>query len=281
MVRASVIIPARGRVELLRHVLRRVDDQSWHDYEIIVVADSCKRVVDAVRNLDFQHPTRLFDTRDRCGFGALAARNLGAHFATGRLLIFLDADCLVGSEHIADYVQAFEDNAMLIGAIEYVAPEDWTQVIQREFRFSDKGGGTHKDRELERWWMAANCWSGNMAVDRRAFVEQGGFDRRFLGVGGEDVDFGMRFACRNSLIRFVPNPVRHVGLTSGILYMRGDSTPLDTSLIQELIAGRHYRPGSPDMIVNGGATYFEELDTWTEFSDLRQDHMRSQSESIS
>jgi predicted glycosyltransferase involved in capsule biosynthesis len=109
-----------------------------------------------------------------------------------------------------------------------------------------------------------------MAVPRRRFREIGGFDLSFLGQGGEDVDFGLRYACRFQKIKVAAAPVRHVGLTSGVTADALTGTGrFDTSLIKRRIADRFYRPGVPELVANGGEAYFEDDASWESFFDLR------------
>ena len=83
------------------------------------------------------------------------------------------------------------------------------------------------------------------------------------------MDFGLRYACRFRRIAVAAAPVRHVGPTS---VMRRDDRgvgPFDTSRIDRLIVERHYRPGSPALVVNGGEAYFDDPAAWRDYRDLR------------
>jgi hypothetical protein len=106
-----------------------------------------------------------------------------------------------------------------------------------------------------------------MAVPRGRFRELGGFDLAFLGQGGEDVDFGLRYACRFRRIAVAAAPVRHVGPTSAMKRDEHGVGPFDTSRIDRLIAERHYRPGSPALVVNGGPACFDGP-VWEAYRDL-------------
>ena len=109
-----------------------------------------------------------------------------------------------------------------------------------------------------------------MAVPRRRFCEIGGFDLAFLGQGGEDVDFGLRYACRFQKIKVAAAPVRHVGLTSGFTpEARAGAGRFDTTLITRRVADRFYRPGIPELVANGGEAYFKDEASWEGFVDLR------------
>lgn len=108
-----------------------------------------------------------------------------------------------------------------------------------------------------------------MAVPRRRFRELGGFDLAFVGQGGEDVDFGLRYACRFRRIAVAAATVRHVGPTSCLKRDERGVGPFDTSRIERLTTERHYRPGSAGLVVNGGVAYFDDPAAWAAYRDLR------------
>lgn len=269
MTDASIIIPAHGRPELLHVVLEAADRQASGAFEIIVVADGCPAAIDTVRRMRFQHPCRLYDTGCTEKFGAALARNIGARFAEGDLLVFLDADCLVGPNHVEAYRKADDGESLLLGPIDYVAEDDHTKVVERELREPLRHTPLTPSDTRQISWLATCTWSGNMAVPRRRFRSLGGFDLAFMGQGGEDVDFGLRYACCFRQIKGAPAPVRHVGLTSGV---RTDAASgqgaFDTSRINRLIAERYYRPGMAGLVVNGGEAFFDQPDAWSASIDL-------------
>lgn len=84
----SVIIPTYNRVELQRQALASVLAQTFTDYEVIVVDDgSTDRTWEELQALGQRiHALR----QDNAGPGV--ARNLGAKYATGDYLAFLDSD---------------------------------------------------------------------------------------------------------------------------------------------------------------------------------------------
>ena len=270
MTTVSIVVPARGRPDLLRAVVEAADHQADDACEIIVVSDGCPEAVATVRSLAVRHRCRLYDTGHHAGFGAALARNVGARFAAGDLLVFLDADCLVGPDHVAAYRAADDGETLLLGPIDYVDENDRSRVIEPELRGPLRHAPLVPADTRQLSWLAAHCWSGNMAVPRAQFRAVGGFDLAFIGQGGEDVDFGLRYACRFRRIAVAAAPVHHVGPTSIMLRDERGVGPFDTSRIDRLIVERHYRPGAPALVVNGGETYFDDSPVWQSYRDLRE-----------
>lgn len=88
--RVSVIIPTYNRASVIRRAVESVFDQSFCDWELIIVDDGS---TDNTRDLlkpYADHPrVRLFETENK---GVSAARNLGVRRARGAWIAFLDSD---------------------------------------------------------------------------------------------------------------------------------------------------------------------------------------------
>lgn len=97
----SVIIPTRNRCAELKRMLDSLCTQtcSFGHFEVIAVADGCTDdTVQMLRNYNAPYALRTIEQLNR---GPGAARNNGASFARGRLLIFLDDD-LEPTPHLID-----------------------------------------------------------------------------------------------------------------------------------------------------------------------------------
>jgi glycosyltransferase involved in cell wall biosynthesis len=100
----SVIIPARNEEEFLPATLRALQDQTYRNLEVIVVANGCRdRTADVARDFG----CRVFELESR-GLGV--ARNLGGREAEGQILLFLDADTLLPKETLATIAAKFRRN---------------------------------------------------------------------------------------------------------------------------------------------------------------------------
>lgn len=85
----SIIIPAHNEEEVLPRTLQALKDQSYKNFETVVVTNGCTdRTAEVIRGQCDQ----LYELEER-GLGP--ARNLGAARAKGELLLFLDADTIL------------------------------------------------------------------------------------------------------------------------------------------------------------------------------------------
>jgi len=88
----SVIIPAYNRERTIQRAIKSVLDQTYQNYEIIVVDDGSRdNTVHIVEQMAVSEPTiRLI--RLKKNMGAMAARNAGIRAAQGKWIAFLDSD---------------------------------------------------------------------------------------------------------------------------------------------------------------------------------------------
>lgn len=107
----SVIIPTFNRVELLKETVQSVRDQTFRDFEIIVVNDGSSD--GTAQWLSEQKDLRAVT---HANSGIAASRNKGASIARGRWLAFLDHDDLWAPEKLqvqAEFVKAHPEVAMV------------------------------------------------------------------------------------------------------------------------------------------------------------------------
>ena len=82
----SVIVPEHNSAEFMRKGLDSIRDQSFTDYELIVVCDACS---DNTAEIAREYTDKVFEIdAKRCGI----ARNKGMDEATGKWLLFMDDD---------------------------------------------------------------------------------------------------------------------------------------------------------------------------------------------
>lgn len=182
----SVVITTRNSAITLTALLKSIHQQSFTDFEIILVDNSSndKTVLIAkkfTKKVFIKGPERS------------AQRNFGASKSRGKYLIFLDSDMELQKNVISECVELAENNR--IGAItipEKTVGAGFIQDIRRFEREMYEGDSTI---ELSRFY------------DRKIFLKVGGYDERLTGP--EDYDLFYRVAQKTKVGRIKSYILHH------------------------------------------------------------------------
>ncbi|MBN2301446.1 MAG: glycosyltransferase family 2 protein [Lentisphaerae bacterium] len=203
----SVIIPTMNRVEVLIPCLQTVYQNTYSNFEVIVVDNaSSDGTVDRVRNL---FPTSNVIELPKNVFLA-AARNVGAGLATGKYFLFIDDDNEVDSDLISAMVSLFEDDSTIgaAGPKNYYFGEDklvlWAgQTIGHWTSWTRFRGVRAHDEGQFNDVVDTEGIPNVMMMRRDVFVRLGGYDETYR-MSYADADLPMRF--RRAGYRTVCNP---------------------------------------------------------------------------
>lgn len=108
----SIILPVYNRAKVLAETLNGIAQQTFSDYEVIIVNDGSTDEVDKVfgdyyRNLKTTNHYLFLNQKNQ---GAPAARNRGWQEAKGEYLLFCDGDAVLKPEALEKMFQALQDN---------------------------------------------------------------------------------------------------------------------------------------------------------------------------
>ena len=178
----SVIIPAYNPSTGLLKILKKLYEQSFTDFEVIICDDGSDIDVKSLIE-DYLLSGNLLYIRQENG-GPASARQNGASHASGVFLIFLDADDFPSQTWLADFKKMIDEGHKLVccNVISY--------TLKRPIREIQIGGGKVK----------FNYLAGAFAVQKEIYEEVGGYDPVLRY--GENWELGFRllnYADRNSL----------------------------------------------------------------------------------
>lgn len=179
----SIIIPAYGRPAATRACIESLLalDYPLESLEILVVDDaSDPPLAPVLADL----PVRLL--RQEHNIGQSAARNLAAAEARGKLLAFIDNDCVAEPGWLRALVPYLDEPGIGIVGGRVIAPPPNGTVAAFEAVRSPLDMGA-VDGEVGLGNVIAYLPTCNLIVHRELMLEQGGFDSHMLL--GEDVDF--------------------------------------------------------------------------------------------
>jgi len=194
----SVLVPVRNGAATLADQLEALAaaEKPPGGFEVIVADNgSTDGTVDVARTFTGRLPLRTIKVARP---GANAARNAAAEAATGRFLLFCDADDVVDERWIAamqDALHAGHD--LVVGYLDYLALNDPDTLKWRGAR----GAGM----SVHLGFLPAGHLC-NLAVTRTLFDRLGGFDESFVG-GADDVDFCWRAQLAGASFSYLPDAV--------------------------------------------------------------------------
>ena len=192
----SVIVPVYNGADTLARCLAAIRANGYVEYELIVV-DDCSEDISA--EIAQTYADKVVQTKQRSG--PAFARNLGAQFASGQWLIFIDADCVTGLRTLAQIALTLCENPhadALFGSYDDAPAEP-------DFASQYKNLLHHYVHQMGRR-DATSFWAGCGAMRRSLFEQLGGFDAaQFPQPSIEDIELGYRFKAAGASILLEPS----------------------------------------------------------------------------
>jgi GT2 family glycosyltransferase len=213
--RISVLMPCFNHGAFIAEAIQSVLDQTFQDFEIIVVDDGSTDPVTRETLSTLTTPrTRVLTTGNQ---GLPAARNHAARHATGAFFCALDADDKLALTWFEKAVRVFDErpDVMFVSHwLETFGDEHWTW--------------TPESCELPAL-LARNSVNGAALVRREAFEAVGGYDES-MREGCEDWDFWLRLVERGFPGTIIPEV---------LFYYRRRADSMSRDMLEE---ARYRRP---------------------------------------
>ncbi len=183
----SIIIPAHNRAWSLRRTIDSVFQQSYKNFEIIVVDDGSK---DGTKKLFSEMKSRKINYYRQRNKGVSAARNRGLTLAQGSLIAFLDSDDVWDTDKLKKQV-------------DFMLKNPKTLILQTNERWIRNGrpvnpknrhqkpSGLFFDKALKLCLVTTS----SILCRKQLFDEVGAFDEALRAC--EDYDFYLRILAKN------------------------------------------------------------------------------------
>lgn len=197
----SIIIPTKDREAILNKTLEAALLAIKNfDAEIIIVNDSKSSVPQILAD---NNTVKLINNNKK---GVASARNLGVSVANGEWILFLDDDMLLYQENIQSYLAYTNNLEKICVNIEWEYPPELIIEIQKNAfgRFliehgftSMRGWNNYPKWEKNSSVLVDSVASPNLFLNKKFFLETGGYDESFPFAGFEDYAFSKRLARHN------------------------------------------------------------------------------------
>lgn len=194
----SVIIPAHNEAFLLPRCLTALTHQKENPpFELIVVDNNSSD--DTARIAQSFGVKVIRETKP----GPAAARNRGIRAASGDILIFVDADCIVAPKHVARVVEWFSRDPRrdaVAGAYFFYDAPLWIRWSAKKIRLYSL-----YYKIIRRFFGVQILLSGNFAIRKNALAHVGGFNERLSDITtSEDTDLAIRLKKAGVAVHFLP-----------------------------------------------------------------------------
>jgi len=201
-VKISVIVPAYNAAETISTLLKSLSNQSFKDFEVIVV-DDCSQ--DNTSHIVQTFPYSLIQLSEN--HGPAYCRNAGAGSAKGEILVFTDSDCLAAHTWLENIHKNYLQNdfAALMGRL-VLMPSTLLGDSISALGFPAGGSiGFEKIWKVDQKGFTDSLSSCNCAVRKDIFDKIGGFDESFPYPGGEDSLLAYDLRRLNYRIKYCPD----------------------------------------------------------------------------
>lgn len=226
--RVSVIIPVYNRAFLIRRALQSVLNQTYRDFEIIVVNDgSTDNLEDTVKSFKDDRIRYFQHNKNR---GAPAARNTGIRAAKGEYIAFQDSDDEWLPEKLEKQIIAFENAKPAVGV---VYSGFW--LIKNDKRtYMPTKETLQKEGNIHNELLKGNFVSGVSAIVRRnCFEKTGMFDENVPRL--QDWELFIRLS-KHYEFKYINQPLVLAYSTSESISGKNDNIPK----AQEIILAKHF-----------------------------------------
>jgi glycosyltransferase involved in cell wall biosynthesis len=199
----SVIIPAYNRADLITHTLMSLINQSYTNWEAIVIDDnSTDNTVEAIE-LMASKDTRITVVvkKENIIKGAASSRNIGMDKSNGDFIIFLDSDDVLAEFALERRVKVLLNNpnidfAVFHGFFFKEHPGD-TNILWNEFT---------EESDLNRFLRGDVSWSMTGPMWRMAFLLRNRIRFTETLASGQDWDFHIRALLKKPSYKKIPGP---------------------------------------------------------------------------
>ena len=211
--RPSVVVATYEWPEALDAVLRALADQSDPDFDLIVADDgSGPETAALVQAWGDRLPLRYVRQEDE-GYRLARVRNVGAREARGDFLVFLDGDVVPRRHFVRTLRRSAVPGWLVAGKRLLLGPDLTKRALADRLpiqRWSLPHWALHRDQAgplsslgsrdrrrpgregLPEFVPHADGYGFMLGVARADFERVNGYDARFRGWGGEDVDMALR-----------------------------------------------------------------------------------------
>lgn len=186
----TVIIPTYKRANYIERAINSILNQTYKDYEIIVVDDNNPNTDDRkaleVKMEKYKLNKNVIYLQHEKNKNGAAARNTGINIAKGEYITFLDDDDYFLPTRLEKMVQALDNN------IAYDAAYSSSLIVKNSkivsINYANRNGNFQKDLLMQKSFFGTGS---NLFFRANALKDLNGFDERFIR--HQDIELMIRY----------------------------------------------------------------------------------------
>lgn len=192
----SVVIPLYNKAEQIKNTLNSVLQQSFKDFEIIVVNDG---------STDGGHEVvkHILDDRitiyNQNNTGASVARNFGINKSNSNYIALLDADDFWKPNHLQEHfnsIKKFSKSALFCNAYELKLSKK--TIIKANYNTPKKTEPHIIEDYFKTSTMHPIGWTSALVFNKKDFLDIGSFNPKYTS--GQDLDLLIRFGLKKTIV---------------------------------------------------------------------------------
>ena len=197
----TVIVPAYNAEKTIEKTLASLKNQSFKDFDVIIVDDSS---TDNTINVAKRFFKKVIKNKGRKG--PAGARNTGIKEAKTEKLAFIDSDCFADKDWIKNIYKELEKEDAVMGNVKIPKSNYIGNSISL---LGFPGGG---NLGFEKVWKVKNGYtdhitSCNFGIKKSIFKKYGFFDDTFPYAGSEDPEFSIKIFKQGVKIKYAEKPL--------------------------------------------------------------------------
>lgn len=196
----SVIIPLYNKANFIAETLKSVQDQSFSDFEVIVVNDgSTDRSLDVVQQIQDERIQIISQDNQ----GASSARNNGARLAKADWIALLDADDIWYKNHLEELhhtIQKLKEVDLASNAYQIKLNSDYIKIPIYSNKIPDRISFINNYFKYS--YIDPLFWTSSIGFKKSCFEQINGFDETLKT--GQDLDLIIRFVLGKFTLGYNP-----------------------------------------------------------------------------
>jgi glycosyltransferase involved in cell wall biosynthesis len=200
----SVVLITYNRPELLKTAIGSVLDQTYEDFEVVVVNDGGPDISQIIEQFD---DPRIIYIHNHRNMGPSGARNVAISMSRGKYIAYLDDDDIYYPTHLEALVDAVESSE---GQVAYTDSYAVT-MVREDGRWCRKSKDLLYSEDFDRDFLFAYNIVPIICVmhDTKLFVDAGGFDEDLRCLEDWDLWIRMAMLCDFKHVREITCEVSH------------------------------------------------------------------------